>query len=222
MGCVFFARRGEENIYWLGTSASSDSRMLSVVLKDPVFHLHRSVETEVPSECEKFLEGYFGSHRVGRDPLLFRFPNDEIEHAVEVARSFVAKFLPVRKAAQSLCNLSTDRQYVVPTQRQSEIYQKLKAIREEEYRLQLRREFLENELKVAIGTAAACEGSRVGVRSFRSDSTAYCSRKRTHRCTRITRKKRRYGFFVCTERSRMRFLQGHVGRRQSHGKIRRG
>ena len=39
-----------------------------------------------------------------------------------------------------------------------EIYKKLKVIREEEFRLQLRREFLENELKAAIGTSAGLQG----------------------------------------------------------------
>ena len=158
MGCVFFARRGDENIYWLGRSASSDSRMMSSVLKDPAFELHRTIETDSPSDCEKFLEGYFASHKVGCNPTLFRFTDEEIQQALRVAESFVNKFLPVRKSAQSLCGRVTEKNYATPAKRQMEIYKKLKAIREEEFRLQLRREFLENELKVAIGSAAGLQG----------------------------------------------------------------
>jgi|HubBroStandDraft_6_1064221.scaffolds.fasta_scaffold94329_3 hypothetical protein len=158
MGCVFFARRGDESIYRLGISAFSDSKMMSLVLKDPEFKFHQAIETECPSDCEKFLQGYFASHKVGSDPTLFWLADGEIEKAVEVAESFVAKFLPLRKTAQTLSNRSTDRRYSVPTKRQMEIYQKLRRVREEEFRLQLRREYLENELKAAIGTTAGLQG----------------------------------------------------------------
>jgi len=158
MGCVFFAKRGDENIYWLGRSASSDNRVMSLVLKDPTFKLHRAIETDSSSECDKFLEGYFGSHKVGCDPTLFRFTDEEIQLALEVAESFVCRFLPIRKTAQALCSRATEKKYAIPTQRQMEIYKKLKAIREEEFRLQLRREFLENGLKIAIGDAAGLRG----------------------------------------------------------------
>jgi hypothetical protein len=158
MGCVFFAKRGDENIYWLGRSASSDSKVISLILKDPTFNLHRAIETDSPADCEKLLAGYFGSHKVGCDPALFRFTDEEIRQVLAIAESFVCKFLPIRKTAQSLGSQVTEKKYSTPTQRQLEIYRKLRVVREEEYRLQLRREFLENELKAEIGTAAGLRG----------------------------------------------------------------
>jgi hypothetical protein len=117
--------------YRLGVSASSESNRASLVSKDTEFKFPRAIDTDSPSDCEKFLEGYFASHKVDSDPTLLLLADGEIEKAVEVAESFVAKFLPLRKTAQRISNRSTDRKYSVPTKREMEIYKKLRKARVE-------------------------------------------------------------------------------------------
>lgn len=159
MGCVYFASRGTEDVFEIGGSNSTGERVVkSHTVGHSAPNLYRTIETEDYSACVRFLHGYFGSRRVEDNKECFRLTPDEIARAVGVAESFVSQFAPSQKAVEALCLQPSESRQLVPTKRHRELYGKLRAIREQEYRLQMRREYLENELKLAIGTSSGIQG----------------------------------------------------------------
>jgi hypothetical protein len=154
MGCVYFARRADEDVFKIGKADCLADRMKSHSTTDPWLEPYRVVETGEQSKCEAFLHRSYEVRRVEGTKEFFRFKPAEVDKAIEAAELFVSQNLPMRKVVEQLCHQQSESRVVRSTDREREIYRQLREVRQQEYRLKMRRELLENELKVVIGTAA--------------------------------------------------------------------
>jgi excinuclease UvrABC nuclease subunit len=154
MGCVYFLRRANEDVFKIGKADCLADRMKSHSTTDPWLEAYGAIETGEQSKCEAFLHKYYEAQRVEGTKEFFRLKPVEVDEAIEVAKLFVSQNLPVSKVVEQLSHQQSESHMVGSTGREREIYRQLREVRQQEYRLKMRRELLENELKVGIGTAA--------------------------------------------------------------------
>ncbi|HZL65964.1 MAG TPA: GIY-YIG nuclease family protein [Candidatus Limnocylindrales bacterium] len=162
MGCVYFMKRANEDVFRISSTDDLEERTRSHSTTDPWLTLYKAIDTEEYKDCETFLHRYFEGRRVRGE--YFRFAPEEFEDVIAAAGSFLSQFVPMEKAAKQLGGQQNEPRVVNPSDREREIYRELREVREQEFRLMMRRELLENELKVVIGTAAGL----LGIASWKS------------------------------------------------------
>jgi len=158
MGCVYFARRLQENVFKIGSAACLTDRMKKHSTTDPWLKPHGVIETDEYSLCETFLHNYYEIRRVDGTKEFFRFLPEELCDVVKVAELFLSRNLPTKRAADRFCHQQNESRVVAPSDRERDIYRELREIRQQQYRLEKQRELLESELKIVIGTASSLEG----------------------------------------------------------------
>lgn len=158
MGCVYFAKRASESVFKIGSTRCLPNRIRAHSTTDPTLSMHRTIDVEDHGRCETHLHKYFEHLRVPGTREFFGLTPEQLEEADASARWFHSEFVPMEKAAAQFSNQASQPSIIQPAAREKEIYRELREVREKEYRLALRREFLENELKVVIGTAAGLDG----------------------------------------------------------------
>ncbi|HEU5403106.1 MAG TPA: hypothetical protein VFU86_17245 [Terriglobales bacterium] len=173
MGFVYCTRRGTENVFRIGTTENLPTE------KKHSTKEHWVIETDEPKACEAFLVNYYGTRRLAHSKDCFTFNSEDIAQLMKVADGFVKRFIPAQKAVETLSQQQSEAQVVSPGDRERDIHRRLRELREEEYRIARRRELLELELKIMIGTAAGLDGlalwrsqnqSRFDQLKFKSDN----------------------------------------------------
>ena len=147
MASIFLVHLNGSDTYALRRTAPADTDGIA-----------SKIETEEPADCESFLLHYFESRCVDREKKTFRFGADEVANVVKVAEGFSRRFLPLQNAVEQLKHQASNNRFLPAEQRQRDLCHQIHILREEEFRVSKRRELLENELKVAIGTAAGIQG----------------------------------------------------------------
>ena len=147
MGFVYFVKHNGGDVYALRCTASADPG-----------NVDAKIANDDPPECESFLQHYFESKCVDRKAKLFRLGTEDLGIAAKAAEGFARRFLPLHHAVERLKTQSSNNRLVPPEERHRELCRQIRELREQEFRISKRRELLENELKVAIGTAAGIEG----------------------------------------------------------------
>lgn len=152
MGFVFCTRRGTEDIFCIGIAQNLPKE------KQNSTPDHGVLETDEPKTCEAFLLNYYGTRRLLHSKDCFSFKPEELAGVMKVAEAFVKRFIPAQKAVETLSQQSCQSKVLIPGDREREIHRRLRELREEEYRIARRRELLELELKIMIGSASGLDG----------------------------------------------------------------
>jgi hypothetical protein len=147
MGFVYFVKHDGSDVYALRSTAAADPG-----------NVDAKIPSDDPPECESFLQHYFESKCVDRKAKLFRLGSEDLGVAFKAAEGFVRRFVPLQHSVEQLKTQTSSNRLVAPERRHGELCRQIRELREQEFRISKRRELLENELKVAIGTAAGIEG----------------------------------------------------------------
>jgi hypothetical protein len=158
---VYILRSGEEDLFKIGRTR----RDLAARIKQlSTGNSHRLtlfdlIETEDDAACEAYLHGTLQSKRCmdGEAREFFALPPAELEDAIRGAREYVTEVLPRRREAERLAKEESDGRILRPGHEEWARYRRLLQVRESEHRLGVDRLRLENELKLAIGTAAGLD-----------------------------------------------------------------
>jgi hypothetical protein len=161
MAFVYILRVGDEDVFKIGEAGNVGSRIkgLSTGNHHPLTEFD-SIETDDASACESYLHGVLRSRRIrnGGGKEFFALTASEVEEAVRDARAYVAEHLPVKREVERLSKQESDDTVLQPGDEEWSVYGELLEVREDIYRLKVRRERLENDLKMVIGTAAGLDG----------------------------------------------------------------
>lgn len=175
MAFVYILRSGSEDIFKIGHTHNEPNRrrkQLSTGNPHPLT-IFDVIETEPKQHvvCETFLKKILRSKKFidGDANEFFGVEPSEIRVAIRKTREFLEEFLPKQKAVAQLSKQSSDGRLLLPGDAEKDIYQRLQQIREEQDKLALERTILENELKLAIGTASGMIGIATWKSSFRED-----------------------------------------------------
>jgi hypothetical protein len=147
MGFVYFIQHNGSDVYALRCTTSADPG-----------NVDAKIPNDDPPECESFLHHYFESKCLDKKAKLFRLGTEDLGVATKAAEGFARRFLPLHHAVEQLKTQSSNNRLMAPEQRHRELCRQIRELREQEFRISKRRELLENELKVAIGTSAGIEG----------------------------------------------------------------
>ena len=147
MGYIYLVRHNGSDVYMLRRTAAAEPNNVTA-----------KIESDEPADCESFLLHYYESKCIDHQQKAFRFADDELASVVKAAEGFSRRFLPLQNAVERLKHQASDNRFLPAEQRQRELCRQIHQLREEEFRVSKRRELLENELKVAIGTSAGIDG----------------------------------------------------------------
>jgi hypothetical protein len=172
---VYIFRSGDQNIFKIGhTRNEPNKRRKHLSTGNPhQLTIFDTIKTE-PNQhtlCETFLHKILRSKKFidGDAREFFCVDVSELEGAIRQARKFLEEFLPKQKAVDDLSKRKSDGRLVTPGEAEKDIYRRLIRIREEQDKLELERTILENDLKLALGTASELAGLVTWKTSFKQD-----------------------------------------------------
>ena len=162
MAFVYILRSGSENLFKIGrTDGDVDARIRQLATGNP-YRLTKFdvIETEHDSLCETYLHRILRSKKSLTSDAreFFSMTAEHLRAAVRDAREFLSEFVAKQQEANRLSEEQTSGMVLKPGDREWSIYSKLLAAREEEDIYGYRRQLLENELKIAIGTFDGLDG----------------------------------------------------------------
>ena len=161
MAYVYFLRNGNENLFKIGrTSGELEDLLRTLSRGNPRLTLFDAIETEDENECEKYLHQMLRSkrNREGSAQEFFGLTPEAVKLIIHEVREFLPEFHKTRQAAERLADERSDDRMVTPGEEDLAIYKRVLEVREQQDRCGYEREYLENKLKLAIGTAAGLEG----------------------------------------------------------------
>jgi hypothetical protein len=161
-GTVYVLRSGQEDLFKIGRTGSAvEARIRSLSTGNPhPLTLFDSIETEDDAACEAFIHGQLQGRRSTDSHAreFFAVSATELESVISRARTFLSYDLPRAKEVEILARADCDGQIISAKEGHVHLYRQLLVAREYEYRARAKRLRLENDLKLAIGTAAEVEG----------------------------------------------------------------
>ncbi len=165
MAFVYIFRSGNEDIFKIGHTRNQPiKRLKQLSTGNPYpFSVFDTIEAEAKQHtfCETFLHKKLRSKKfiAGDGCEFYAVSRTEIEAAIRDARKFfLEEFLPKQKEVARLAKQKSDGRIMIPGDIEKGIHRRLLEIREEQDRLELERTTLENDLKLALGSASELQG----------------------------------------------------------------
>src|SRR6478672_7055640 len=157
---VYIYRSGDENVFKVGRSTDVDRRVKTHATSNPE-RLSRFdvIETEYPSQVEKYLKHRLRSNRCtrGEGTEWFEVDPDELAALIEDARNYADEVLPMIVEAKRLSSQACDDRILRPTEDVLETYRSLVDVQERYDTLGFHRDYLKAQVKLVIGTASGIE-----------------------------------------------------------------
>jgi hypothetical protein len=169
MAKVYFFRSAEEDRFKIGLTrgdVEKRRKSLSTGNPNPLVEFAR-VETENASATETFAHRWIESRKcVGDAREFYALTESEAEAHVQRTTDFAKRDLPRRQSVAQLAKEESDGRQLAPGEREWDLYHQLLRVREEQYRLSIVEQRIEDDLKLAMGTAAEI----TGIATWRTES----------------------------------------------------
>jgi hypothetical protein len=162
VGYVYVLRSGESDHFKVGRTERNVAdrvKQLSTGNPSPLI-IFDVIETPYAAKCETFLLNRLQPRR-SRDSgakEFFVIEPDEMRVEVRLARDYAENDLPKVTQVQALALVACEDRWVSPSEQARSIFRELIEVRASIDILTRRREKLENDLKLTIGTAIGLEG----------------------------------------------------------------
>jgi len=161
---VYMLRNGDEDLFKVGWGRSIEERLRDHHTSNPhltVFEVIEAGSNAAATSCEAYLKGVLQSRRhpsAGSTREFFALTTAEAEDAARDARTYLAEDFPMKGKADLLAVEACDGRILVPGDAEWDAFRRLLPVCEENYRTGAEKARLENQLKLAIGTAEALDG----------------------------------------------------------------
>ena len=122
------------------------------------------IETDYDTVCEKYLYRRLCTKRINNGSTqqeFFAITPGELDPILDEASAYLRDNLPVIRDAKTIAAQESDGSVKTPGNEEQSIYQELLELEEQSAKLDMRRDYLESRLKVAIGTAEVLDGIAV-------------------------------------------------------------
>jgi len=158
MGTVYVFRDGDSGLFKFGKSKDPQRRFEGGRTFNPRLKQFDSIEVAdaYTSKCETYLHNSLRAKRYSGE--FFAVTPEEARAAMRDASLYFAEFAPLNDKVEALAKEQSDGRMVAPSDNERDLYARYVDAREQEDKWAAKRELLENELKVVIGTAAGIEG----------------------------------------------------------------
>jgi len=166
MAYVYVLRSGTENIFKIGrTTRDVDARIYQLSTGNPQpLTKYAVIETDYDTVCEKYLHRRLCTKRINNGSTqqeFFAIKPGELDPILDEASAYLRDSLPVILDAKTIAAQDSDGSVKTPGNEEQSIYQELLVLEEQSAKLDMRRDYLESRLKVAIGTAEVLDGIAV-------------------------------------------------------------
>lgn len=161
MASVYFFRNGDEDLFKIGiTRGAVEDRRKALSTGNPNGLVEfAQIETPNASATETFAHRWIESRRCPGDAReFFALTAEEAEGHVRLTTDFATNTLPRRQEIAELAKLQSDERAIVPGEEEAVLYRKLVAVRQQQYRLAIEEEQLQDSLKLRMGGAGAIAG----------------------------------------------------------------
>jgi hypothetical protein len=160
MGFVYAFQYGDTDRFKIGKSANPSGRrkQLETANPDGMTEVFR-VETTDPTKCERYVHQRLDAFRLHGKPEIFvGLPVEEVVLALKKGREWVDEYVPRWSEAERLKTLESTGVLLAPTDEHVLTYERLRDVAAQIKRLEIEKEELETDLKLAIGTAGGLAG----------------------------------------------------------------
>lgn len=161
MATVYFLRSGNDDLFKIGiTRGDVEARRKQLSTGNPngLVEFAR-VETPNASKTETFAHRWIESRRcLGDAREFFALTEDEAAEHVRLTTDFATNTLPRRDEVAELARLKSEERSIVPGEEVVALCRKLAVVREQQYRLAIQEEQIEDAIKLRMGTAGEIAG----------------------------------------------------------------
>jgi hypothetical protein len=159
MGCVYCFRVGLEDCFKIGrTKNPPELRMKSVSVGSPHrLTLHREVKTNDPPSLERYIHWLLDPHRAENGEF-FNVSEEELDHAIEEAESFLAQSVPVLQEAKKLQERRPTNRTLEPSENIRTLHRELRNAERQAFLLEQTNFVLRGRIQVAIGENLGIRG----------------------------------------------------------------
>ena len=158
MSFVYFIQHGREPLFKVGFSANPLRRLAALQTASPVpLTLKQTIETEFAKELEGFLHRDLADRRRPEGEW-FSLKDDEFDQALTRANTWLADYEEVRRETDRLKSLKSDSLEIQPSAEITNLHRELLSLKSQIGRLTAQKQYLEDCLRVAIGTHAGIQG----------------------------------------------------------------
>ena len=164
MAVVYILRHGSDDLFKIGSTDNLEQRLRQHHTSNPLLTVFRVIETDskaAATACDAYLRGRLQSKRhpsAGSNKEFYALTEVEAEDAIRDAQQYLAEDFPIQSKVANLANEESDGRVLVPDDAHWATYRRLLGVREEAHRAKFARALLENQLKLAIGTASELHG----------------------------------------------------------------
>jgi hypothetical protein len=162
MELVYFLRSGNTDLFKIGfTTGTIEDRINDLSTGNPCpLSVFDVIQTEKGSVCETYIhkilttKKFFGNG--GTE--FFRLSDDELNLAISKARNYMPTFIAKKQTVELLSKTKSEDRTITPTTDLIESFKRLLEIKEKIAELENEKDFIEFEMKIAIGNASTLEG----------------------------------------------------------------
>jgi hypothetical protein len=162
MSSVYAHQYGNENLFKIGRSNNVERRRRHLVTGNPhgLTPFDEIEAGEYDSQVEKFIHDRLRNKR-SRDSEareFFRVTPDEVRKEMRLARHYLEACIPMQCKVERLASEPSNGKMLEPNDQELEYYSRLLDVRVEQDDATVRRQLVEYDLKLAIGTADGLKG----------------------------------------------------------------